>query len=458
MQVIILGAGEVGGTLAEHLSVEHNDITLVDLNADRLKELQRKLDIRTVCGPASWPRYLEEAGIQTADLLIAVTNSDETNLVACQIASSLYQTPKRIARIRTDDYLERDMLFEEDGFAVDIRISPEQLVTTHIANLVRYPGALQVLDFFNGQLQLVAVKPFEGGMMLGKSVKAIQYLVQGIEWRITCILRRGRAVQMRETTVIESGDEVYFIAKAIDVNSILNKLGRSDDYNQRVMIAGGGNIGLRLSQQLEDRYNVKVIESDASRAQLLSEQLNRAIVLQAQATDKSLLLNENIEDTDVFCSVTNDDEANIIACLQAKKLGARQVLALINQKNYIDLVESSLIDVGVSPQSATVGSILTCIRQGDIVQVHSLRHDAAEVIEIVAHGDRKTSSVVGLKANELDIPPTAQVIAIVREDDMLIDMNGIEIEMEDRVIFLVTDKDAIKTIEKLFQVKVTFFS
>ena len=464
MKIVILGAGQVGGTLASNLSNEANDITVVDMNETFLRDLRDRLDIGVVCGHASHPGILLQAGIEDADMLIAVTSDDEINMVACQIAHSLFHTPTKIARIRSQQYASYPGLFRNEAVPVDVIISPEQIVSNYIYRLVRQPGALQVLDFAEGRVQLVAVRAYYGGPLVGQELRFLRKHMPNIETRVAAIYRRNHAIVPEGSTVLEADDEVFFLAAQEDIRAVMSELRRVDRPYKRIVIAGGGNIGLSLAQKLEDKYSVKIIEYDQNRAQFLSERLERTIVLQGSASDQNLLLEENIEDSDVFLAVTNSDEANIMSSMLAKRLGARKVLTLISNPAYADLVQGGEIDIAISPQQATIGSLLTHVRRGDIVNVHSLRRGAAEAIEVVAHGDNKNSKVVGRTIEEIDLPEGATIGAVVRakkegeeDHEVLIAHDDTVIESGDHVIVFLVDKQYTRDIERLFQVGFTFF-
>lgn len=459
MKIIILGAGQVGGSLAEHLANEANDITVIDTDTARLRELQDRLDIRTVEGKASYPSVLAQAGAQDADMLIAVTNSDEVNMIACQIARGLFNIPTKIARVREHDYLQKDQaIFSSDkGIPVDVLISPEELVTQHIKRMIQYPGALQVLDFAGGQAQLVAVKAYYGGPLVGREISFLRAHMPNIDTRVAAIFRQDHPMIPRGDTVIEADDEVFFIAARRDIRAVMSELRRLDRSYKRIIIAGGGNIGARLAGSIENDYQVKLIEHNLSRCNLLARDLNNTIVLHGSASDRDLLIEENIEDTDVFCALTNDDEANIMASMLAKRLGARTVMTLINNPAYVDLVQGGVIDIAISPQQTTIGALLTHVRRGDVAAVHSLRRGAAEALEAVAHGDRKSSKVVGRAIEEIDLPPGTTIGAIIRGNEVLIAHDDLVIENDDHVILFLVDKRRIAEVERLFQVGLTFF-
>ena len=456
MKIIILGAGQVGSSVAANLVGEANDITVVDSDARRLQELQVRFDLRTVVGHASHPEVLQRAGAADADIILAVTNSDETNMVACQVASTLFNTPTKIARVRAQEYLSAPQLFGPKAFPIDMLISPEQLVTNYVQHLIEYPGALQVLDFAAGRVQLVAVRAYYGGPLVGRELRELSEHMPGVETRVVAIYRRGQSVIPQGVTVIEADDEVFFIAATKHCRAVMSELRKLEQPYKRIMIAGGGNIGKRLAIALEKDYQVKLIEHNPSRARALAEELHSATVLEGDATDEELLQEENIEDIDVFCALTNDDEDNILSAMLAKRMGARKVMALINRASYVDLMESGSIDIAISPQQAMIGSLLAHVRRGDVAVVHSLRRGAAEAIEAVAHGDSRSSKVVGRSIEDFKLPVGATVGAIVRGEEVVIAHHDTVIQAGDHVIIFLVDKKRISEIERLFQVGVTF--
>ena len=456
MKIIILGAGQVGTTVAKNLASEANDITIVDHNNELLHELQDRLDIRTVQGQASHPHILQQAGADDADMIIAVTHSDETNMVACQAAWTLFHTPTKIARVRAPEYLSYRDLFTPKALPVDVLISPEQLVTDYILRLIQHPGALQVLDFAHGQVRLVALRAYYGGPLVGHALRALNQRLRGEKARVVAIYRKDRAIQPEGDTIIEADDEVFFLAAANNIPAVMRELRRAEKPFRRLIFAGGGNIGRRLAAALESDYQVKIIERDPTHARHIAEKLTHTIVLQGDAADEELLLEENIEHTDVFCAVTDDDEVNILSAMLAKRLGARKVMALINRAAYVDLVQSGAVDIAISPQQATIGSLLTHVRRGDMAVVHALRRGAAEAIEAVAHGDKKSSRVVGRRIEQIKLPAGARIGAIVRGEQVIMAHHDTLIEAEDHIILLLTDKRKIEAVEQLFQVGINF--
>ena len=400
MKILILGAGQVGSSAAYHLSREEaNEVTVVDMRADVLRELQDRLDI------------------------------------ACQVSYTLFHTPTKIARIRAAEYMTAKTLFTQDAIPVDVRISPEQLVCEYIEQLILYPGASQVLDFADGRVRLVGAKADRDGLLVGQRIATLKEHIPN---------------------TIQEGDEVFFIADRKDIRVFMSEMRRLEDPVRRVVIAGGGNIGLRLAQALEQTNQVKLIERDPQRARYISEQLNKAIVLVGDAADEELLLEENIDNVDVFCALTNSEEANILSSMLAKRLGSHKVMALINRASYVDLVESGSIDIAISPQQVTIGSLLSHVRRGDVVKVHSLRRGAAEAMEAIAHGKEDESKVVGRKIEDIDLPTGTAIVALVRNGQVIIAHHDTVIETDDHVILFLTDRRKIENLENLFQVGVSF--
>jgi trk system potassium uptake protein len=457
VKIIILGAGQVGRTAAYHLSREEaNDVTVIDQNEEILRDLQDRLDIRTVNGNASSPRILEAAGIASTDILVALTNSDEVNMLACQIAWTIYRTPKKIARVRSADYTEREGLFGENGVAVDVWISPEQLVTEYIARLIRYPGALQVLDFADGRVRLVGIRALQGGPLVGQELRTLREHIPSADARVAAIYRAGKSVKPEGTTVVEHGDEVFFLAARENIRVVMKELRREEAPARRVVIAGGGNVGFRLASELEDKNQVKLIERDSKRARRVSEQLKSTTVLLGDAADEELLLEENIDSVDVFAALTNSEEANILSAMLAKRLGAHKVMALINKPSYAELIESGSIDVAISPQTITIGSLLAHVRRGDVVRVHSLRRGAAEALEVVVHGDADSSKVIGRRIEDIQLPEGTTLGAVVRGEDVIIAHHDTTVQPDDHLILFLTDRRHIEAVEKLFQGSASF--
>jgi trk system potassium uptake protein TrkA len=472
MKILILGAGRVGESVAESLVSEKNDITVVDSDPARLRALQDRLDLRGVVGNGIQPSVLKEAGAEDTDLLIACAPLDETNLVACKVAKQRFNVPTAIARVRSPEFVDGGPLMERDGFAVDHLLCPEQTVTAYIRQLVEYPEALQVLEFAQGLLSLIAVRAVAGGPLVQHSLAEIPALVPGVDMRIVAIYRQDTVLPVLDgATRIEPGDEVFVLAATAHIGTVLGALRHRDEPVKRVMIAGGGKVGLRLARQLEGQYQLKLIEPNAARCQYLSTQLGAGtLVLNGDATDEDLLGDENVQDMDLFIGLTGDDEDNIMSCLLAKRLGARRVLAVINRRAYADLVQGTTIDIAISPSHTVIGELLAYVRRGDVEAVHSLRRGAAEALEAIVRGDRKTCRFAGRRIDEVPLPKGAQVGAIVRglhradgseagddaKPQVIIAHHDTVVMPNDHVIIFVPRKRMVREVEKLFQVSATF--
>jgi trk system potassium uptake protein TrkA len=470
VKIIILGAGRVGSSVAESLVSEANDITVIDTDPVRVADLQERYDLRGLVGNATLPSVQREAGADDADLLIAVTSTDETNLVACKIAADLFNVPTRIARVRNVELQEHPELTGEQGFRVTHIIWPEQSVTDYLLKLIEFPEALQVLEFADGRVSLIAVRAFAGGPLVSHPIADLRKHIPNIDTRIVAIFRSDRSVVCEAATMVQPGDEVFFLAAAEHIRTVMGELRRMDKPVRRVMIAGGGNIGLRLARALDtgegidwaERFNVKIVESNKRRCEYLASQLSsNVLVLHGDSTDEDLLADEGVNDIDLFAALTNDDENNIMSALLAKRFGARRTIALINRKSYGDLMQGGQIDIAISPSHATLSNLLKHVRRGDVVAAHSLRRGAAEALEIIAHGDAKSSRVIGKKIESIELPKGATIGAVVRgqgeEARVLIAHHDVVIEAGDHLNVFVARKRMIPRVEKLFQVGVGFF-
>jgi trk system potassium uptake protein TrkA len=457
MKIIILGAGQVGGSLAETLVMENHDVTMVDIHAERLQEFSERLDIRTVVGRCSYPNVLRQAGAEAADMIIAVTDSDEVNMVACQVAYSLFSIPKKIARIRAQHYFIRKELFGKDNLPIDVFISPEQIITDSIAESITCLEAYQTCSFSNDKLKLILIKAYYGGLSIGNTVSEVftdEYHKTG---KLLAIFRHDKLIELKPDTRIDVDDMVCFVAPANAVDHMIRQFKKPLGDCNRVIIAGGGNIGGALAFRLQGDYQVKLIDHNKKRCEALAEKLSKVTILCAEASDEELLVNENIEHTDLFISLTNDDEANILAAIQAKKLGARTLMALINRSAYVYLIEGGTIQHIISPQYATIGSILTHVRQGDVVNVTSLMRGRAEALEIIAHGDENSSLVIGRTVAAIKWPADVTLFGIKRGDDTFIPNDTTIIEKEDHLMLTIFNKQSIPALEKLLQVSAHFF-
>ncbi len=468
MRILILGAGQVGATLARNLASENNDITLVDTDELRLKDLSEHFDLRVVQGNAAFPDILRNAGADSCDMLVAVTNSDEINMVACRVSHTLFNTPLKIARVRAPEYFtyktelfgdpdsKYDDLDHSRGFAIDVVISPETLVVQSILGLIRYPGALQVMDFAGGKVRLVAVRAYYGGPLVGSAIAALKQHMPKVDARVAAIFRRGKPIKPQGSTIIEADDEVFFLAASDHIQAVIGELQKLERRYQRIFIAGGGHIGAGLAEALQADYEVKIVDRNIRRADMLAEKLKRAIVLCGDASDEQSLKDWNIDMADVFIAVTNSDQANIMSGMLAKRLGAGKVMALINQPSYAEIVQGRDIDVAISPEQVTTSALLTHIRRGLVSRVYSLRRGAAEAIECSALGNERTSNVVGRAVGNVSLPVGCTIGAIVRENEVLIAHDNIVIQENDHLIIFLTDKKRVSEVEKLFAVRDIF--
>lgn len=459
MNILIIGAGRVGTSVAESLVSERNDITVIDSDPQRLRQLQERLDLRGVTGNAVQPSVLREAGAEDCDLLIACAPMDETNLAVCKIAHDLFNVTTTIARLRSPEFVPGSpLLARGTGFGVDEVICPEQSVTTYVRKLIEYPEALRIVEFADGRVTMAGVRTFAGGPLVGHRLDEIPTLLPGMDMRIVGLFRHDQPLKTDGDTRIEAGDEAVVLARTAAVPDVLAALRARDRPVRRVMIAGGGKVGLRLARALKGRYEIKLIELDRTRCEYLAAELGSdVLVLQGDSTDEDLMGDENVGDMDVFIALTSDDEDNILAGLLAKRLGVRRAIVLINRRAYTELVQGTQIDVAISPQHAVIGELLAHVRRGDVEAVHSMQQGAAESMEIIARGDRRSSKVVGRRIEQISLPDGVQIGALVRGDAVLIAHHDTVIETDDHVIVFLPNKRQVRAVEKLFQVGATFF-
>jgi trk system potassium uptake protein TrkA len=462
MKILILGAGRVGESVAESLVSERNDITVIDTDPERLHALEDRLDLRGVAGNGIQPSVLAQAGADDTDMFIACAAKDETNLVACKIMHDQFHVPTTIARLRSPEFVAGDALMgKEGGFAVDHVICPEESVMRYIHQLIDYPEALQVLDFADGRASLAAVRAAAGGAVVGHPIAAIGERFRQAPMRVVGLYRAGVEQPCLPTTVIQPGDEVFVLAATRHLRAALAAIHDVDRPVRRLMIAGGGNVGLRLARSLIGQCQVKLIEHNRKRCEYLASQLpSDTLVLQGDAADEDLLTEENVGAMDLFLSVTSDDEDNILSAMLAKRMGARRVMALINRRTYAEMLEASTIDIAISPSQTVIGQLLAHVRRGAVVAVHSLRRGAAEALEGVARGDARTSKLVGRRVDQLPLPAGTRIGAIVRgsgdDSQVLMPHHDTVIEPDDHVIVFIPHKRLVREVERLFQVAATF--
>jgi len=461
MRIIILGAGRVGESVAESLVSERNDITVVDPDPQLLRALEDRLDLRGVPGNGIQPSVLEQAGARDADMLIACASLDETNLAACKVAHDSFGIPTTIARLRSPEFAEGCELLGKTGFAVDHVICPEESVVEYVEKLIDFPEALQVLEFSGGRVHLVAVRATADGPLVGHTLSELSSLLPSAPMQVVALYRQEVEIPCESHTRVLAGDEVFVLADSERIVQVLRALHGPDRPVRRVMLAGGGKVGLRLARRLAGQCEVKLIERDPRRCEYLASQLpGEMLVLLGDGTDEELLGDENVGEMDMFLSLTNDDEDNILAAMLAKRLGANRVLALINRRAYADLIQGSTIDIAVSPAQTVIGELLRHVRRGDVVAVHSLRRGAAEALEGIARGDARTSKLVGRAVADLTLPPGVRVGAIVRgegrEQKVLLPRPDTRVETDDHLVMFIPQRRQVREVERLFQVSATF--
>ena len=462
MRIIILGVGRVGESVAESLVSEQNDITMIDPDPERLRDLEGRLDLRGVPGNGIQPSVLRSAGAADADMFIACAALDETNLTACKVAKSIFNIETTIARVRSPEFEEGAELLGKEGFAVDHVICPEESVMHTILQLIDYPEALQVLEFSQGRARLIAVRAAEGSRLANHSIGEFRDLFPHAQMRVVAIYRQETEVPLAASTRVLPGDEVFVLADRDRIRQVLGAIHNFDRPVRRVMIAGGGKVGLRLARKLAGNCEVKIIDRERKRCDYLAGELpSEVLVLEGDAADEDLLIDENVGEMDLFVSLTSDDEDNILSAMLAKRLGARRVIALINRRVYAEMMQGSTIDIALSPAQTVIGELLAHVRRGDVAAVHSLRRGAAEAIEGVARGDARTSRLVGRRIDEIPLPPGARMGALVRgtgnDCEVLMPHHDLMIEADDHVIIFIPDKRQLRAVEKLFQVSAFFF-
>ena len=454
-KIAVLGGGQVGSSLAKILTDDGNDITLIDTNLSVIEDLQEDNDIKTIHGNASSPSVLEQAEVNDCDILIATTASDEVNLVSCHLAKKMFNVPTVIARLRNSEYQVSTSGFDLDLFSIDSIISPSQLVTDFIKNIIEHPGAFQAYDFADGKLQVIGATVLKDGPLAGRKLSEFKKHLPNVDVNVIALYRDRKTLPVNGTTVIETGDDLFFLATEENMR-FMSELSKNQSRIENIMIAGGGIVGMTLADKLSQKFSTKIIEKDLIRSKYLSESLEDTVVLNDDISDESLLDNEGIEEVDYFCSVTNDDQMNILSAKLAKDLGAKKSIAIINKLSYRKLV-SKEIDVVVSPEDVTIGSILASVRTSDVVKVHSLGFGEAELLEIIIHGDNKTSKVVGKKVSELELPSGCRIGAIYREGKVILLNEDVSIQSNDRLIIYLLHKKDFSKLAKLLQVSIGFF-
>ncbi len=458
MKVIVCGAGQVGYNIARHLSGEHNDVTVIDQSPDLVKRINDNLDVHGLVGFASQPDVLEVAGAADADMIIAVTFADEVNMVACQVAHSLFNVPTKIARVRAQSYLRsiwRD-LFSRDNMPIDVIISPEMEVARSAKRRLEVPGAFDMIPFGDDKLRLIGVRLSDDCPIIDTPLRQLTELFPDLNIVVVGIDRAGQLLVPTGDDQMLAGDEIFFIADREHVSRALSLFGHEEKEARRVIIVGGGNIGLFLAESLErdnPAVRVKIVELNRERAEYVAEQLGRAVVINGDALDSEILIEANAANTETVVAVADDDEVNILASLLAKRYGCQRAVTLINNSGYGPLLASLGIDAVVNPRASTVSTILQHVRRGRIRAVHSLRDGMAEVIEAEA---LETSPLVGVPLREVKLPAGVIIGGVLRVDRVIIPRGDTIIQVNDRVVIFAL-ADVVKKVEKMFSVRLDFF-
>ena len=449
MKILILGAGRVGSSLASKLSRDEYEVSIVDLNKDKLLRLQEDFDLATEIGHASHPMTLEKAGADEDTIVLAVTNSDECNITSCQIAKSKFNVKKTICRLSDSSYINSLEAFGKDS--IDIAIGPENEVTEHLIDLIKHPGAEQIESFANGSLKVVSVKAKKDGMLVNRELKSIKSDMPDTDTFVPAIYRKGKPLIPNGKTIIKENDEIYFLAAEGDIDGVVQEMRLQDTSSSRMMIIGGGKIGYALASALEDDYKIKIIDPDKDRCEMLSRELNRTIVLKGAGSDEELLKSENIENIYVFCALTNDDETNIMSAFLAKKLGAKKTIIIVNNYTYINILPKNFVDIALSPQRLTVSMVLQHLAKGDIPQdVIFKMQSGAEAIEGIIHQNRFTEKFFGKAIAEIPLPENCVIAAVIRGDETFMNSRDLLLNSGDRIIVFILGKTDKEKIENLF--------
>jgi len=456
MNVVILGAGEVGFHIASRLATEGNNVSVVDQDAERLQVIADSMDVRTVCGMAAQPSILEQAGAENADLLIAVTTNDEVNMLACQVAHSLYKVPTKLARVREADYASHPELFGRDDLPIDVIISPEGEAAKVVMGRLNVSSALDSREFFGGAIQLVEFVVRPKSKLAGLSLMELPEVMGKLHVYVVAHEHNGRWRVPNGETVLLAGDSIYVAVSCKQLDGLMETLDLAchSPKGRNVMMVGGGHIGFKVAGELEKAGAlVKLIEYDGKRAEWLSDQFNNVVVIHGDALDQKLLEEENIDKMDDFLALTNDDETNILSSLISKRYGVPHVVTLVNRSIYTQLVRQIGLDVTVSPRLSTVASILSFVRKGRIHGMASLADGNLEVLEAEA---LETSAILNVPLKELSMPEDTVIGAILREGQIIIPNGMVEVLPHDHVL-IVTTSASVAAVEKLFEVHLEFF-
>ena len=449
MKIVILGAGRIGSSLARNLSNSNYEVCIVDKDKNKLSNLEDKLDIMTIEGHASHLNTLKKSGLDNETTLLAVTSNDEVNIVACQLAKKVFKVKKTICRFRDDVYFDQLSVFGEG--VIDIPISPEDEITSHLKELIDHPGSNQIESFANGKVKLVSVNAKKKGKLVGRELKGINEDMPNIDAFVPTIYRKGNPFIPSGDTIIKENDEIYFISSESNIGAIVDEFRDHEEQYSRIMIAGGGKVGFSLAKDLEKDYNVKLIDSNPERCMKLSKELDKTIVLSGSATDESLLKSENISNIDIFCALTDDDETNVMSSLLAKKMGAKKTMIILNNPSYLGLVPG-FIDIYIAPYRLTVSSVLQDLRDSDVAQDVILKVNlGAEAIEGIVHANEFTSPLFGRPIKDVPLPEGCVIAAIIRHGELIMPSSSVDLTLNDHLIIFLSDKNKINEVEVLFK-------
>jgi trk system potassium uptake protein TrkA len=458
MKVIVCGAGQVGYSIAAYMAEENNNVTIIDQDPSLIARVNDELDVSGLVGHAPNPDTLNLAGANEADLLIAVTRSDEVNMMACQIGHSLFGIPKKIARIRNQSYLKPEWsnLFSRTHMPIDVIISPENIIAEDIYSRLSVPGTTYATTLAQGAIHLIGLVCAEDCPLVNTSLEEIETLFPDLNFRIVEILRRGVPMTAREGSHIEKNDEVFVVVDAQHLKRTMQAFGFVSEKARRIVIAGGGNVGTELTKLLNKRgrgEQIKLIEDNMDRARYLSENGCNAVVLHGSALEKDILEQASISRVDTFIATTNHDETNILSSLLAKQYGAKRSITLVSNPAYSPLVGPLGVDAMISPRALLVASVMRHIRRGRIQHIHNLRHGFAEVIEAEVS---ESAMIANTPLGELDLPDNVIIAAIYRDDKVILPKEDDTIRVNDWVIILAPQVHA-HIIEKLFSIHVDIF-
>ena len=458
MKIIICGAGQVGFNIARHLAMENNDVTVVDTSPELIRRINDNLDAQGIVGHASRPDVLERAGTADADMIIAVTHADEVNMIACQVAHSLFDVPIKIARVRHQSYLDPawSNLFSREHMPIDVIISPEVEVAKAVARRLRVPGAFEMIPLADDKVRLLGVRCDANCPLINTPIKQLTQLFPDLNIVIVGLLRQDRPIRLTSDEQMMVGDDVYFVIESDQLSRAMTAFGHEEPEAKRLLICGGGNIAMLLAREIEKEYpwiNAKIIESDAERAAIVASILSGTVVLHGDVLDPEILEEANVSATDTVVAITDDDETNILSSLLAKRHGAKRAITLLNKGTYEPLITTLGIDVIVSPRNITASTILQHVRRGHIYSVHTLREGFGELIEAEA---LETSSLVGAPLREVKLPAGVMIGAIVRNGKVISPRGSTVIQDKDRVV-LFAASEAVRKVEKLFSVRLEYF-